>query len=124
MSGIKFKGLDKLQKKLKKNVEMKAVKDVVKFHGGQLSERMKAQTKKSFVKINPKTGKPYSEGATASSINTIITDGGLEARVGPTTNYAEYVEYGTRRMEAEPFVKPALDVQKEKFKASMKKIVR
>lgn len=117
MSGIKFKGLDKLQKKLKKNVEMKAVKDIVKFHGGQLSERMKVQTQQSFKK-------GYSTGDTASSINVEITDGGLEARVGPTTNYAEYVEYGTRFMEAEPFVRPALDAQKDKFKSDLKKLMR
>lgn len=117
MSGIKFKGLDKLQKKLKKNAEMADVKKVVKFHGGQLSERMKAQTQQSFTR-------GYSTGDTASSINVEITDGGLEARVGPTTNYAEYVEYGTRFMEAEPFVRPALDAQKDKFKSDLKKLMR
>ena len=117
MSGIKFKGLDKLQKKLKKNVEMKAVKDVVKFHGGQLKERMRDQAKQSF-------NKGYSTGDTMNSINVEITDGGLEARVGPTTNYTEYVEYGTRFMEAEPFVRPALDSQKDKFKSDLKKLMR
>lgn len=117
MSGIKFKGLDKLQKKLKKNSDMSDVKKVVKFHGGQLSERMKAQTQQSFTK-------GYSTGDTANSINVEITDGGLEARVGPTTNYAEYVEYGTRFMEAEPFVRPSLDSQKDKFKSDLKKLMR
>lgn len=117
MGGIEIKGLDKLQKKLKKNVNMESVKKVVKFHGGQLAERMKAQTQQSFKK-------GYSTGDTASSINVEITDGGLKARVGPTTDYAEYVEYGTRFMEAEPFVKPALDAQKDKFKSDLKKLVR
>lgn len=117
MGEIKIKGIDKLQKKLRENMKLEAVKNVVRFHGGQLAERMKAQTYQSFKK-------GYTLGGTANSINARITDGGLEARVGPTTNYAECVEYGTRRMEAEPFVKPALDVQKEKFKASMKKFVR
>lgn len=117
MSGIEFKGIDKLQKKLKKNANMESVKKVVKFHGGQLAERMKAQTQQSFKK-------GYSTGDTASSINVEITDGGLEARVGPTIDYAEYVEYGTRFMEAEPFVRPALDDQKDKFKADLKKLVR
>lgn len=117
MSGIKFKGLDKLQKKLRKNAEMTDVKKVVKFHGGQLKERMRDQAKQSF-------NKGYSTGDTMSSINVEITDGGLEARVGPTTDYAEYVEYGTRFMEAEPFVRPALDAQKDKFKSDLKKLVR
>ena len=117
MGGIEFKGIDKLQKKLRKNAGMADVKKVVNHHGGQLAERMKAQTQQSFKK-------GYSTGDTASSINVEITDGGLEARVGPTTNYAEYVEYGTRFMEAEPFVRPALNDQKDKFKADLKKLVR
>lgn len=117
MGGIEFKGIDKLQKKLRENMKLEAVKNVVRFHGGQLAERMKAQTRQSFKK-------GYTLGGTASSINARITDGGLEARVGPTTDYAEYVEHGTRFMEAEPFVKPAFDVQKERFKYSMKKFVR
>lgn len=117
MGEIEIKGLDKLQKKLKKNVKMADVKKVVKFHGGQLAERMKAQTKQSFKK-------GYSTGDTANSINAVIARDGLEARVGPTTDYAEYVEYGTRFMEAEPFVKPALDAQKDKFKSDLKKLVR
>lgn len=117
MGEIKIKGIDKLQKKLRENMKLEAVKNVVRFHGGQLAERMKAQTQQSFKK-------GYSKGDTASSINVRITDGGLEARVRPTTNYAEYVEHGTRFMEAEPFVKPAFDVQKERFKYSMKKFVR
>ena len=117
MGGIEFKGIDKLQKKLRENMKLEAVKNVVRFHGGQLAERMKAQTQQSFKK-------GYSTGDTASSINVEITDGGLEARVGPTTDYAEYVEYGTRFMEAEPFVRPALDAQKDKFKSDLKKLVR
>lgn len=117
MGGIEIKGLDKLQKKLKKNANMESVKKVVKFHGGQLKVRMRDQAQQSF-------NKGYSTGDTMNSINARITDGGLEARVGPTTDYAEYVEHGTRFMEAEPFVKPAFDVQKAKFKSDMKKIVR
>ena len=117
MGEIKIKGIDKLQKKLRENMKLEAVKNVVRFHGGQLAERMKAQTHQSFKK-------GYSKGDTSNSINARITDGGLEARVGPTMDYDEYVEHGTRFMEAEPFAKPAFDVQKEKFKASMKKIVR
>lgn len=117
MGEIKIKGIDKLQKKLRKNVDMAAVKKVVQFHGGQLAERMKAQTQQSFKK-------GYSKGDTSNSINAVISRDGLEARVGPTTDYSEYVEYGTRFMEAEPFVRPALDAQKDKFKSDLKKLVR
>ncbi len=117
MAKVKIVGIEKLQKKLKKNVDMAEVKTVVKKNGDQMNELMKRNTQTAFTK-------GYSKGDTAGSINTSITDGGLTAEVGPTTEYAYYVEHGTRFMEAEPFVKPAFDVQKEKFKNDMKKLTR
>lgn len=51
-----------------------------------------------------------------------MKDNGLTAESGPTTEYAEYLEYGTRFMEAQPFIKPAFDKQAEKFKRDMKKL--
>lgn len=117
MAKVKIVGIEKLQKKLKKNVNMAEVKTVVKKNGDQMNELMKRNTQTAFTK-------GYSKGDTAGSINTSITDGGLTAEVGPTTEYAYYVEHGTRFMEAEPFVKPAFDVQKEKFKNDMKKLTR
>ena len=35
-----------------------------------------------------------------------------------------YLEYGTRFMDAQPFVQPALEEQLPKFKSDMKKLVR
>jgi hypothetical protein len=34
------------------------------------------------------------------------------------------LEYGTRFMEAQPFVKPAYEVQKEQFKKDLDKLVK
>lgn len=116
MGDIKVVGLQKLQKKLKDNVSMTKVHTTVQKNGDQLNERMKEETEKAFVK-------GYSLGGTAESINTTITDAGLTAEVGPTTEYAGYVEYGTRFMEAEPFVKPAFDMQKKIFEKDMKKLM-
>ena len=48
----------------------------------------------------------------------------MTAEVGPTTDYAYYVEFGTRKMEAEPFVKPAWEEQKEQFEKDMQKLVK
>ena len=36
-------------------------------------------------------------------------------QAGPHTDYAGYVEYGTRFQAAQPFVKPAYDVQKRRI---------
>lgn len=57
-------------------------------------------------------------------IATEIRDDGMTAAVGPTTDYSPYVEYGTRFMQAEPFVKPSWEEQKELFKKDMDKLVK
>ena len=44
--------------------------------------------------------------------------------VKPGTNYSPYVEYGTRKMSAQPFVRPAYNAQKEIFKQDLDKLVR
>lgn len=87
------------------------------MNGDQLNRRMKKATKTAFKK-------GYSTGQTASSINTEISDGGLTATIAPHTDYASYVEYGTRYMEAEPFVRPSFEVQKEKFIRDLDKVVK
>lgn len=117
MANIELKGMDVLEKKLKKNTSIAKVRSIVQKNGDQLNRRMKEETKTAFVK-------GYSVGDTASSINTTIKDNGLTAEVGPTTEYAPYVEYGTRKMEPEPFVGPAFEVQKKIFEKDLDKLVR
>ena len=45
-------------------------------------------------------------------------------RQGAETDYSSYIEYGTRFMDAQPFVRPALEEQASKFKRDMQKLVR
>ena len=115
MGKIKVIGLDKLEKALKDNVTMDDVKRVIRHNGAGLQSTM--QKKADF-------DKGYQTGATKRSIVLNITDGGLTAEVEPTTEYAPYLEYGTRFMEAQPFVKPALNEQTKKFKNDMQKLVK
>lgn len=115
MAKLKIDGLEELEKKLKANVTMDDVKRVVSHNGAELQERM--QTKADF-----KMG--YQTGTTKRSIGLEIKDGGLTAESGPETEYAPYVEYGTRFMESQPFVRPALEEQAEQFKKDMQKLVR
>lgn len=115
MAKIKVDGLDKLQKKLKSNVTMEDVKRVVKHNGAQLQER---------IQKNAEFTQGYQTGTTKRSVGMEIKDGGFTVESGPKTEYAPYVEYGTRFMQAQPFVKPALEEQKKKFKSDMQKLVR
>ena len=114
---MKFVGLNELQRGLVLRSKLEKANQTVLLNGDELNKRMKAQTEIAFVK-------GYSNGDTAGSINTTIKDGGLTAVVGATTEYAEYVERGTRFMEAEPFAKPALNVQKHIFNSNLRKLVK
>ena len=110
MAKIKVVGIEKLQKKLKKNVQLDDVKRVVRHNGAEMQEKAQRNA-------------PVDTGTLKRSIGLEITDGGMSAEVEPTAEYAPYVELGTRFMEAKPYLKPAFDEQKEKFKKDMKKLV-
>ena len=115
MPSIKITGMEELQKKLKQNVKLDDVKRVVRHNGAQLQVKM--QNKADFTR-------GYQTGTTKRSIELTITDGDMTAVVEPTTEYSPYLEYGTRFMDAQPFVNPAFNEQKEKFKQDMQKLVR
>ena len=122
MAGVRIDGFDKLEAKLKKSMNMDAVKTVVKRNGAQL--QTKAQ-KSAPVGTPQSTGIPgYVGGTLKRSIGLDITDGGMTAEVEPAADYAAYVEYGTRFMEAQPYLKPAYDEQKKKFIKDLNELVR
>lgn len=115
MPKLEIKGLDKLEKALKENVTLSDVKKVVRHNGSQMQQEMQA---------NADFAKGYQTGATKRSIGLEIRDAGFTAEVEPGTDYSPYLEYGTRFMDAQPFVKPAYNTQKAKFKSDMQKLVR
>ena len=115
MAKIKIEGLDKLQRKLAKDITMEDVKRVVRKNGADLQQK---------IVENANFTQGYQTGTTKRSVTLDITDGGFTAEAGPTTEYAPYVEYGTRFMDAQPFVRPALEEQLPEFKSDMKKLVR
>lgn len=49
----------------------------------------------------------------------IGTTGSLVAEIGPTANYGEFLETGTRRMAAQPFMGPAADRHEPAFNEAM-----
>ncbi len=110
-------GIEELQAKFKKCVTLDDVKMVVKVNGNELNVKMEQNTASAF-------NKGYSTGDTARSIITVLTDGGMTSTTKPQTNYAAYVEYGTRFMEAEPFVRPAFDAQKTQFLDDLRRMMK
>ena len=44
--------------------------------------------------------------------------------VEPTAEYAPYVEFGTRFMNAQPYLKPAFKKQSKQFRKDMNELVR
>lgn len=111
MAKVKVVGIEKLQKKLKKNVKKEDVKRVVRHNGAEMQTKAQQNA-------------PVDTGTLKRSIGLEITDGGMTAEVEATADYAGYVEYGTRPMEAQPFLRPAFNEQKEKFKKDMQKLVK
>ena len=110
MAGVKIIGIEKIQKKLRQNVQMADVKKVVRHNGAEMQAKAQQNA-------------PVDTGTLKRSIGIEITDGGMTAEVEPTAEYAPYVELGTRFMEAQPYLGPAFNDQKEKFKKDMKKLV-
>ena len=115
MATLEIEGLVELAKKLKDNVQMDDVKRVVRYNGSQLQRKMMR---------NADFKKGYQTGTTKRSIGYEFKDGGFAVTIGPETEYSPYLEYGTRFMESQPFVKPAFDDQKGKFKSDLQKLMR
>lgn len=115
MNDIKLVGLKELEEKLKDNVTLNDVKRVVKMNGSELHSGM--QRAAIF-----KGG--YSTGRTKQSITLGFEKDGLSAKVKPGTEYSPYVEYGTRYMAAQPFVRPSFNRQKKQFMKDLKKIMK
>lgn len=125
---IKIVGLDDLELKIKNNLDMKAVKNAVKLNGSEMNKKAKRNTKnfKGHYEYVKGKGKQFVKptGTLKRSIELEIKDKGMTAEVEPHTLYAGYVELGTRKMQAQPYLKPAYDEQSRQFKKDMKRIVK
>lgn len=69
------------------------------------------------------TGKANAPVDTGYLESTISTDlDGLEAEIGPTAEYGGYVEDGTSRMAAQPYMGPAVEVHVPKFEGAVARL--
>lgn len=84
--------------------------EILKDHGSRLHRR---------AVRNAVFTRGYSTGATRQSIH--LTVGQDEAKVKTGTDYSGYVEVGTRKMEAQPYMGPALEETIPEFVADLEK---
>ena len=110
-TGVKLEGFEEFQSRLKKNVKLEDVKVVVQYHGSQMEQTARI--------ICPKRS-----GDLRRSIRLNIVDNGFAAEVAPHMNYAGYVEWGTRYMAAQPYIRPAFMQQSARFKADLAKLMK
>ena len=121
MAKIKIEGLDKLEKRLKQNAALSDVKRVVRKNAIDLHKKVVKNAGEENFKKGYFTGNLKQN---VSGQGLVFKDGDFSAEVGTTVEYGPYLEYGTRFMEKEPFIKPALDDVTDKFMDDMKKLVK
>lgn len=122
MPEITLEGDVELQKAIAKNIKLEAMQRIIKNNGSNLQK--KAQKNADFK--GHYEGKKFVKptGYLKSHIGLEISANGLTATVEPTADYAAYVEYGTRFMDAQPYLKPAYTEQLAKFKSDLSKLVK
>ena len=130
MGSLQFelKGLEKLQTKLQRVAKMEEVERIVEKHGAEMQKKAVSNASKFRGHYegrgkNKHFVKPT--GATKRSISVNSHKiGRFKYKVAPGTAYAAYVELGTRKMSAQPFIKPAFDDQKKLFKDDLERLVK
>jgi HK97 gp10 family phage protein len=108
---VKITGADALKKKLRQNATLSDVKHIVKSNTVNMNSKMQNLA-------------PVDTGNMKRSITSEFTDGGFTGTTQPHTDYAGYVEYGTRFQEEQPFVRPAFEEQKKVFINDLNRIMK
>lgn len=106
---LRITGMEALQARLNKLTNVDDAREVVKMNGAELQKNMQrlAAVDTGFMKRS-----------------VTLTLNGLSVKVTPTAEYSSYVEYGTRYMSAQPFVRPSFQTQKQKFIQDLQRIIR
>ena len=130
MGSLQFelKGLEKLQTKLQRVAKMEEVEHIVEKHGEAMQKKAVNNASKFRGHYegrgqNRRFVRPTGATKRSISVNSGKVDR-FKYRVAPGTDYAAYVELGTRKMSAQPFIKPAFDDQKRLFKKDLERLVK
>lgn len=75
------------------------------------------------VEAEAKRRVPVDTGALRNSIQTWRVND-LRARIAPHMEYAAYVEFGTRKQRAKPYMVPAAEYIRPKFVEAMRRLTR
>ena len=110
-TGVKLEGFEELKARLKKNVKLEDVERLVHRHGDEM------QNTAHYIC-------PRDTGTLARSITLEMKDGNMTAEVAPHMNYAAYVEYGTRFMDAQPYMRPAYMQESARSKADLAELMK
>jgi HK97 gp10 family phage protein len=73
------------------------------------------------VEAKSKALVPVKTSTLRRSIHSVFENGGLTGLVGPSVLYGKFVEFGTRRMGARPYMRPAAEQVLPKFVDAVKR---
>lgn len=76
------------------------------------------------IEAHAKIRVPKDTHALENSISTEVEDGGLTAIIAPHMEYATYVEFGTKRISAQPYMIPAAEAVAPAFQEAMRQMLR
>lgn len=130
MADVRFelKGLEKLQKKLQKVAKMEEMERIIEKHGSEMQRKAIINASKFRGHYEGRGKNKHFVKPTGATKRSISVNSGkidrFKYRVAPGTDYAAYVELGTRKMSAQPFIKPAFDEQKKLFKNDLERLVK
>lgn len=103
--------------------QLAALSATLESAGDGLGDKARAAVHKAAADIEQqaKARAPVDTGHLRSSISTTLTGNKhhSSAEVGPTAHYGRYVEQGTSRMAAQPYLVPAMDAVEPGFVAAM-----
>ena len=105
--------------------EVRALGSRLQTVGGRIGADASAAMRRTAysIEVDAKATAPVDTGNLRSSISTTITGdgrfGAMTAEVGPTASYGIYLEYGTSRMAAQPYMGPAFDRRVGNYTAAL-----
>lgn len=67
---------------------------------------------------------PVRTGTLRRSIHTVISNNGMTATIGPSVDYGLFVEMGTHRMPARPYMRPAAAYVSPRFADAIKRVLQ